>query len=732
MRALLASLAVLLAVAVVAGGVALSQRGDARDAALVADAQRLGAQALTDDRLDHALLLARAGVALDETPATLGSLLSVLQRSPAVLGEFPGEGWPLRPVSVSPDQRRLALGDEHGIVTVYDLASRRRVTRYQQSDGGYVQDVRFSPDSRTLAVAGYKPESADRPMVDLIDPASGRRRLRITPPPVPGTPSWWCSAWRSHRTGAICSSSSSRLPSDAASILRRFDGTTGAQQRPPLRLGRHGARALSPTGDRRFVFATSRGDDRTYEIDADRLRVSSRWPVGDVEGAVSPDGRTYALASDNGAIRLLDLRSGGVRTLPQSHHAPVGPLAFTPDGATLASGDDSGAVIVWDVAAGAMRERLSGHTDTVTGMDVSTDGRTLYTASHDTRVIAWDLAGDRRLDRRFNPGPPFEIENTSPRGFAISPDGRRLAVTQADGTVNLLDTRTLTPRGRFHALDGYAAAVEFSPDGRLLAVTGEQGRVTLWDARTLRAAGELGELPPQHAQALAFSPDSRLLAGATAEGRGDVAQVWDVRSRTPTRVRFRALAASLAFSPDGLLAAAGESRPTQVRNARSGRLVAALRTADEGRSVAFSPDGTLLATGLYDGSIQLWSTATWRSSRAGPRGPLRPRHRGRVRPRRPHAARAVADGTVQLWDVAGRKPVGSPQMVEPNSYVSAVFAPDGRRVFAVSAGRVGLRWEVSPEAWKQHACAVAGRELSASEWSDALPGRPYRAVCHGG
>src|SRR6185312_16926047 len=90
LRALLASLAVLLAAAVVAGAVAISQRGDARNAALAADAQRLGAQALTDDRLDHALLLARVGVALDETPATLGNLLSVLQRSPAEVAEFRG------------------------------------------------------------------------------------------------------------------------------------------------------------------------------------------------------------------------------------------------------------------------------------------------------------------------------------------------------------------------------------------------------------------------------------------------------------------------------------------------------------------------------------------------------------------------------------------------------------------------------------------------------------------
>jgi WD40 repeat protein len=195
-------------------------------------------------------------------------------------------------------------------------------------------------------------------------------------------------------------------------------------------------------------------------------------------------------------------------------------------------------------------------------------------------------------------------------------------------------------------------------------------------------------------------------------------------------VRFRALASDLAFSPNGrLLAAPGMTGPTQVRDARSGRLIAALRTADESRSVAFSPDGTLLATGLYNGAIQLWSTTDWR-----PAEPVLEGHSGRVTavqfaPGGRTLLSAGADGTLQLWDVASRKPIGSPQPVEPNSYVAAVFAPDGKRVFGVSAGRSAVRWEVSPDVWKQHACAVAGRELSASEWSDAVPGRPYRAVC---
>jgi hypothetical protein len=79
--------------------------------------------------------------------------------------------------------------------------------------------------------------------------------------------------------------------------------------------------------------------------------------------------------------------------------------------------------------------------------------------------------------------------------------------------------------------------------------------------------------------------------------------------------------------------------------------------------------------------------------------------------------------------MGSRKPIGSPQTVEPNGYISAVFAPHAARVFAVSDGRAGLSWDVSPEDWKQHACAVAGRELTPAEWSDALPGRPYEALC---
>jgi hypothetical protein len=88
----LAAVAGLLALAVVGGIVALDQRSSARDQARVAEAQRLGAQALTDQRLDRSLLLARQGVQLDDSPVTRGNLLTGLLHTPAAIGAMRGAG----------------------------------------------------------------------------------------------------------------------------------------------------------------------------------------------------------------------------------------------------------------------------------------------------------------------------------------------------------------------------------------------------------------------------------------------------------------------------------------------------------------------------------------------------------------------------------------------------------------------------------------------------------------
>ena len=226
-----------------AGVVAVSQRGQAREAAVTADAQRVGAEALNRERLDQALLLARAGVALDDSAATRGNLLSVLMRDPFALGALPGDGLELWTAAASPDGRLVAFGGASGIVTFVDAASRQPVGEPYRLRDGIVQNLDFSPDGRTLAVAGHEPQDpASSGLVDLVDTRTHERRARIVLPPFPDRLQYVglnvsVPARRPRRDRRA--DPRVRASTGPPSLLRRFDGETGAAEGPPLRVGRH-------------------------------------------------------------------------------------------------------------------------------------------------------------------------------------------------------------------------------------------------------------------------------------------------------------------------------------------------------------------------------------------------------------------------------------------------------------------------------------------------------------
>ena len=166
LRSLLAGVGVLLAAAVVAGVIAISERQGARNTATVADAERLGAEALNEERLDDALRLANAGVALDDSVTTRSNLLSTLLRSPAALGVLNVGGEPTS-IALSPDggnargrrdgrdraavRRRDARADRRspgaGSGLVGRLRSRRRARWRSQGATGRNSSRDTSPSS---------------------------------------------------------------------------------------------------------------------------------------------------------------------------------------------------------------------------------------------------------------------------------------------------------------------------------------------------------------------------------------------------------------------------------------------------------------------------------------------------------------------------------------------------------------------------------------------------------
>ena len=324
LRMVLAGVAALLVLAIVAGVVALDQRGNAREEAVAAAAQRLGAQALAEDDLDRSLLLARQGVALDDSLQTRSNLLAALLRSPAAIGVLRGDGDGLISLDLSPDERTLAFIDIDGTVTFMNTRTRRPIgppaTVPGQAPCIVVAEVRldhvqFSPDGSRLAVGGCKPVILDARAHRVL------ARLRVG--------DGFIYALRFSPDGRTLFAVIAHP--GRATTVRRFDARSGRPLGHARPVG-SGVGTLMLTSDGRRAVTTFEGGP-TVIRDARSLRPVRREPVGAETAALNPDDRTMLVGGSDGSVRFLDLVTGKVRSASGRHDGAVVEAAFSADGA---------------------------------------------------------------------------------------------------------------------------------------------------------------------------------------------------------------------------------------------------------------------------------------------------------------------------------------------------------------------------------------------------------------
>jgi DNA-binding SARP family transcriptional activator len=380
LRMMLAALAALLAVAVAGAIVALDQRSSARNEARAAEAQRLGVQALSEPRLDRSLLLARQGVALENSLPTRSDLFEALLRSPAAIGVMPTEG-PLTALDLSPDGRTLAAGDNQGNVLFFDGLTRRQLGGAYAAPSA-ISAVRFSPDGTRLAVAG-------KWFVDLFDARTHRYLTRLfAAPPSTSLVNF------SLLLGTLAFSPDSRmLAADAISNGRRrrayvvrWDVRTGRQLGRPVQVGGQPESVLAGFGAAGgWLVTSSAADGATVIRDAVTLRPVRRLRGGGTPAALSPDGRVIAFGATNGSVRLLDLRTGIPRVTADRHDGAVSDLRFSSDSRTLLTAGADGRVIRWNVADARRIETFAGHVGSVSQVTIAPDGKTAYSAARTAR-----------------------------------------------------------------------------------------------------------------------------------------------------------------------------------------------------------------------------------------------------------------------------------------------------------------------------------------------------------
>jgi WD40 repeat protein len=303
-------------------------------------------------------------------------------------------------------------------------------------------------------------------------------------------------------------------------------------------------------------------------------------------------------------------------------------LVASPDGRTLASGTDEGAIILWDMWKEDRHGSLPGHRYAVLSVAYAPDGRTLATCSGDSTVRLWDPSSGKEV-RRLVSGPTAATvlyrhpRSSNAETLAFSPEGTKLAARESDNAISVWDPAT---GRRLFRLDGHKrwpTCLTFSPDGKLLASGDHTGVVLLWSVAEGRevarflAEGKLARRPHE-VLSLSFAPDSKTLAAGCTDQN---LLLWDVEKKTSHRA-YRCWAHPLSFTRDGLLLAGdyghGYEKPAVVRwlAAGSGVEFRELVLAPVRPSVfaamgvhitmALSPDGMTLVAGGYEDRAVHW------------------------------------------------------------------------------------------------------------------------------
>ena len=764
LRALLAGAVALLLVAVAAGVVALVQRASAQRASTSALADSLGAQAVSQPRLDRAMLLAREAVALHTADRTRSELLSTLLRAPSVLRTFHVNVNRLNGIALSPDATLLALADNDNHVVVEDAAT-GHVIRRLATAGNFVA---FAPNGDLLRLP-------PNPKVFV-----GLQRLAARTGAVLGT---WRFADSVLRRATVLRSTNPGLPAFVtnppfafapdghSAVVSMFAKATDAPDNFVFRLSYPDGRLIGPmikvpnTGDFPDVNYADHGRDIvTHDashlsvFDAASGRVVHSY-AATIEGAetVSVDGNNLAYARPDGSVSFLDLRTG--RTRPGIGVVPSGisAMTFAEHDRVLVTGGLNGALQLWNVADRHVMQSLPGHAANIVGIAVSPDAATLYTASFDNIGIAWDLTGHRGAV------PAFSAITTDPTfgafSIAVSADNRTIAVGSASGRVALRDARTFALVATLPAGAGPIAAVDWSPDGAHLMVaetavspTHELGGSSLriYDVRNRRAPHLLRTLasPLPGINWATFTRDGSAVVacGVAPSGAPHSAAGAIIESR----VSDGRLVAAPTYLDKGLpvfvapgatadrVVVSGWSASYELVDPRHRKVIA--QTGGLGELIpgdAYSPDGSTVASVTFEGKLVLSDAYTGRTERvvqlvAEPLAAVAYSPDGRM------LATVDTSDNTRLYDAKTLRQIGTtytPPWAQAASasggidFSYAEFAPDGRHLYISNQNAQVWVLPTSVDLWIADACHIANRSFTRVEWSQFVPGRSYQPSC---
>ena len=191
----------------------------------------------------------------------------------------------------------------------------------------------------------------------------------------------------------------------------------------------------------------------------------------------SPDGRTFAVGSEDGKAAFLDTMTLQLLKEPiPLHKGQITDMAYGLNGTVLATGGGFGAgVTLSEVATGRIITNFSAVEGLfpIQAIAVSRDGKMLATASPQQRVRVWDIVSGRIVATSHQKVRLLH-------SITFSPNGNLLAFSDELGAIFLWDLSGQQPLRKWVDHAGPVNALAFAPDGRTLASASMDHTIKLW------------------------------------------------------------------------------------------------------------------------------------------------------------------------------------------------------------------------------------------------------------
>jgi WD40 repeat protein len=199
-------------------------------------------------------------------------------------------------------------------------------------------------------------------------------------------------------------------------------------------------------------------------------------------------------------------------------------VAYNHEGTRLATlGGESDVVQIWDVDTGRLYRSLEGNDEVFRTLIFAPEGNLLFITSNKAAEI-WDPAANSAKPRIVLP------LGTGVEAAAFSADGKRIAVAEHDGTLQLWDASTGTAIGGFeNSKHEGVINLRFSPDGKYLATGSVYGTVAIWNVATGKERYHDRLRHNDAVTSVRFSPDGKLLATASMDA---TVKIWNAENGT--------------------------------------------------------------------------------------------------------------------------------------------------------------------------------------------------------